>query len=65
MEVNEEELNIKENIAVAEVDVGFGWDLNYEPSTNRQSEFVTLHLPKRIMQCEEITSTAERAEIVL
>ena len=63
MEVNDEEQNINENIAVAEVDIGLGWDLNYEPPMNRRSEFVTLHLPKRIMQCEEITSAADRLKL--
>ena len=63
MEVNDEEQNINENIAVAEVDIGLGWDLNYEAPMNRQSELVTLHLPKRIMQCEEITSAADRLKL--
>mgnify|MGYP003507071822 FL=1 len=63
MEVNDEEQNINENIAVAEVDIGLGWDLNYEPPMNRQSEFVTLHLPKRVMQCEEITSATDRLKL--
>ena len=60
MEVNDEESNINKNIAVAEVDIGLGWDLNYKPLMNRRSEFVTHLLPKRIMQCEEIASAADR-----
>ena len=63
MEVNDKEQNIKENIAVTEVDVGLEWDLNYEPPINRQSAFVTLRLPKRIMQCKEITSAAHRLKL--
>ena len=61
--VNDEEQNIEENIAVAEVDAGLGWGLNYELPMNRRSEFVTPHLPKRIMQREEITSVADRLKL--
>ena len=39
MKVNDKEQNIEENIAVAEVDIGFEWNLNYEPPMNKQSKF--------------------------
>ena len=45
IEVNDEKQNIEENIAVTEVDVSLGWEMNYEPPMNRRSEFITLHLP--------------------
>jgi len=38
-EINDEEQNIEEDIAVTEVDVGLRWDLNYEPAMDRRSEF--------------------------
>ena len=65
MEVNDEEQNSDQDIAIAvtEVDGGMRWDLNYEPPMDRRSEFVILHIPKRIMQCEEITSAADRLRL--